>query len=201
MVPQPIGESEARRRVREVADVYLESLRKLGCQVPKENREEANITSRIAQIAWETVRKTYDIVEPINRDKILMIFDSNRLKLSREETHSIVYLLEREKNVPFPGYRYVPYRGPYSELLQGDVNALTSLGNLATFHSHIRYAISGQGRRILEEKKKEGKEFSLAYDGITTATAEILKNWGKDGLVRRAYDILSQEMAERMHRW
>jgi len=134
----------------------------------------------------------------MNREKVLIVFDSSKLKLSREETHSLVYLLDREKLISFPGYRYVPYRGPYSELLQNDVDLLTSIGNLEKLHSRTFYTISDQGSKILREKRKKGVDFAAAYDEVNIATQKLLKDFGQSGLIKQAYYVLSREIASRM---
>ncbi|MCK4481665.1 hypothetical protein KAU55_00450 [Candidatus Bathyarchaeota archaeon] len=198
MTQHRISEIEAEKRIREVVDVYLEAIRKIGFPVEEKSRDEEDAAERITKIARRTIQKTYNIIGLRNTEKVLIVFDSSKLKLSREETHSLIYLLDREKNMSFPGYRYVPYRGPYSELLQNDVNLLTSIGNLEMLHSHIYYTISKQGSEVLGEKREEGSVFAAAYDEINIATQELLKDFGRSGLIKQAYYILSREMARRM---
>lgn len=192
-----ISKTEAEEKISEVVKIYSKAMRKIGYPVKEKGKEE-EFAERIARIAWGTIRKTYDVTGLSNKEKVLIIFDSINLRLSREETHSLVYLLDREKGLFFPGYKYVPYGGPYSTVLQNDVNLLTSIGNLEVFHSQICYEISKQGSEILSEKRKEHKAFAVAYDEINIATQELLKDFGKNELLKRAYYVLSKEMAERM---
>lgn len=135
--------------------------------------------------------KTSDIV------KVLLIFDTYKKQLSREQIHSLTYILDRLKVTGFPKYRYLPYRGIYSLELQNDVDFLVSLGNLNASHSSISYQISGQGSRIMNERIKEEEELKEAYEQIGDALNAILKKYQSfENLMGEAQSLFTKEIAK-----